>query len=69
MTKQLSIEGMTCAHCVMHVKKALSGVAGVTSVNVDLTTRSAVVEGASLEDGALTSAVKDAGYEVVAIRA
>lgn len=29
MTKTLHIKGMTCNHCVMHVTKALEGVAGV----------------------------------------
>ena len=30
MVKTLNIEGMMCAHCQAHVKKALEGVAGVT---------------------------------------
>jgi len=68
MTKHLSIEGMTCGHCVMHVKKALAAVTGVTAVQVDLATKSAAVEGDGLADGPLTDAVKDAGYDVVAIR-
>jgi len=28
MKKVLSIEGMSCAHCVAHVKEALESVAG-----------------------------------------
>ncbi len=68
MTKHLSIEGMSCAHCVGHVTSALSKVEGVTSVHVDLATKSAVVEGSGLADGPLKDAVADAGYQVVAIR-
>jgi len=67
MKKTLSVEGMTCNHCVMHVTKALKGVSGVTSAIVDLATKSAVVEGASLDEAGMKAAVADAGYEVVAI--
>jgi len=67
MTKRLSIEGMTCNHCAGRVASALSRVPGVTSAKVDLAGRSAVVEGTDLADQALTEAVADAGYEVVAI--
>ncbi len=67
MTKRLSIEGMTCGHCVAHVKSALSGVDGVSAVSVDLSTRLAVVEGTKLDDAPLREAVAEAGYKVVAI--
>jgi copper chaperone len=67
MTKTLSVEGMSCAHCVMHVKNALVEVAGVTKAEVDLAKKSALVEGASLDDEALKAAVAEAGYEVTAI--
>lgn len=61
---ELIIRGMTCQHCVQTVKKALSGVPGVTHVEVSLEEEKAWVEGdAPLE--ALAEAVKKAGYEVV----
>ncbi|MEG2018838.1 MAG: cation transporter, partial [Clostridium sp.] len=34
MKKKISIEGMSCGHCVNHVKEALSELPGVTSVDV-----------------------------------
>ncbi len=67
MTKQLSIEGMSCNHCVMHVKNALTEVQGVSSVVVDLDKKSAVVEGSGMDDAAMKAAVAEAGYEVVSI--
>ena len=67
MRKVLSIEGMSCGHCVGHITSALSGVQGVTSVQVDLVKKSAVVEGDGLDDGKMREAVADAGYQVVAI--
>ena len=65
MKKTLKIEGMMCQHCVAHVTKALSGVQGVISVDVNLKKKTAVVETES-EVGvdALVSAVTEAGYEV-----
>jgi copper chaperone len=67
MKKTLSIEGMSCAHCVMHVKNALAEVAGVESAEVDLGQKSAVVTGNALDETALKAAVAEAGYEVVAV--
>ena len=67
MKKTLSIEGMSCGHCVMHVKNALADVAGVGSAEVDLASKKAVVSGAALDDAALKAAVAEAGYEVVAV--
>ncbi|MGE5633064.1 MAG: heavy-metal-associated domain-containing protein [Caulobacteraceae bacterium] len=69
MTKKISIEGMTCGHCAMHVEEALKGVCGVKSVNVDLIGKSATVELAhEVDDSKLKAAVTDAGYEVTRIQ-
>jgi copper chaperone CopZ len=51
----------------MHVKSALEDVQGVTSVDVDLLKKRAVVEGTELSDAALSSAVAEAGYSVSGI--
>jgi copper chaperone len=67
MKKTLTVEGMSCNHCVNHVKNALADVAGVESAEVDLAKKSAVVVGAALDDAELKAAVAEAGYEVVAI--
>ena len=67
--KVLSIEGMMCQHCVAHVTKALQGIEGVSGVKVDLDSKSAeVTADASVSDDTLKQAVKDAGYEVTAIK-
>jgi copper chaperone len=67
MRKLLTIEGMSCGHCVMHVKSALEDVAGVTGVEVDLLRKSAMVDGEALSDTALKAAVAEAGYRVSAV--
>ena len=62
-TISISVSGMTCAACVMHVEHALSDVPGVAEARVNLATEKAVLE---LTDGlsfdVIASAVKDAGY-------
>jgi copper ion binding protein len=65
MKTALKIEGMSCDHCVKHVKEALEGIGGVTSAKVSLKDNSANVE----HDDKVTlaqmkDAVVEAGYEV-----
>lgn len=67
MRKLLTIDGMSCGHCVMHVRSALEDVAGVQSAEVDLLKKTAMVSGEALDDTALRAAVADAGYRVVSI--
>ena len=42
--KTISIEGMQCNHCKMSVEKALNSIEGITSVEVDLENKNAVIE-------------------------
>ena len=65
MKKTLKIEGMMCQHCVAHVTKALNAVAGVSSVEVNLKKKTAIVEfSESVSDETLIAAIQEAGYEV-----
>lgn len=57
----MNIQGMTCGHCVMHVKQALLAVAGVEGVEVDLAGGRAEVEG-NADPQALVAAVEAEGY-------
>lgn len=60
----LKIEGMTCMHCKMTVEKALKGLSGVTSAQVNLAEKEAVVAG-SVERAAMVKAVADSGFKVI----
>lgn len=60
----LEIEGMTCMHCKMTVEKALKNVSGVTSAQVDLAAKRAVVEGSG-DRTSMAKAVAEAGFKVV----
>jgi len=60
---------MSCSHCVNHVKEALSELNGVTNVDVNLATKTAVlVLSVDVTDKDIEFAIDDAGYEVVGIR-
>ena len=66
VSTSLNIGGMTCAACVYHVERALSGVPGVASASVNLGVEKATVlyapELAGLNE--LRRAVEEAGYSV-----
>jgi copper chaperone len=61
----LKIEGMSCQHCVMSVKKAVDNVKGVLSS--DITVGSARIEYDDSVTGrdVLANAVQNAGYKVI----
>ncbi|WP_058953454.1 heavy-metal-associated domain-containing protein [Clostridium tyrobutyricum] len=68
MKKKILIEGMSCGHCVNHVKEALSELNGVTNVEVNLASKTAIIEATvDIEDKDIKFAIDDAGYEVVVI--
>ncbi len=66
MKKTVTIKGMMCDHCVMHVKKALESVEGVDSASVSLKDGTAEVAlSKDVDNESLKKAVQDAGYEPV----
>jgi copper ion binding protein len=68
MKKKILVEGMSCGHCVNHVKEALSELNGVTSVDVNLAAKTAVIEASvDVKDEDIKFAIDDAGYEVAGI--
>jgi len=69
MEKTLRIDGMMCAHCVMHVQKALSALPDISEVNVSLEGKSAHVKlEQHVADDILKKAVAEAGYKVTEIK-
>ena len=59
----LKIEGMNCGHCKMSVEKALKGVPGVVTAQVDLAAKQAVVTGTA-DRAVMAQAVQAAGFKV-----
>lgn len=66
MKKKILIEGMSCEHCVAHVKDALEGIDGVSSVLVNLEGKYATVE-TDVNNEILKEAIEEEGYDVVNI--
>lgn len=67
-TKKLDIQGMTCGHCVMSVKKELSKVEGVTVKGVTIGSAELIVDEAVVTDEKLNNAVMEAGYSLTSIQ-
>ena len=63
----LQIEGMTCDGCASHVRKALSGVAGVSEIEVPdwRAAKAELLAEGGVPDAALVKAVEDAGYRAI----
>lgn len=63
-TVTLSIPTMTCPVCPITVKKSLEKISGVSKVNVDFETKTAIVtfDPQKVEIKALTKATTDAGF-------
>ncbi len=64
-TTILTVDGMTCGHCVNAVQTEVGKLAGVTDVAVDLTSGQVTIVAESTPDpAALQEAIEEAGYEV-----
>ncbi|WP_394855031.1 heavy-metal-associated domain-containing protein [Clostridium lamae] len=66
MKKTINIEGMSCNHCVSHVKEALTDINGVNVLEVSLEEKKAIVE-TEVDNSILINAIEDEGYDVKSI--
>jgi copper chaperone len=60
----LKIEGMSCGHCVMSVKKAIDGVEGVSTSDVEVGSAKVTYDESKTDSDAIAGAVTSAGYKV-----
>lgn len=68
MKKRITVEGMSCSHCVNHIMNALKELNGVIKAEVDLTAKTANIEASGdINDLDIKLAIEDAGYEVTEI--
>lgn len=63
-TREYTVTGMTCGHCVSSVREEVGEIVGVDTVDVDLASGRLTVTGDDVSDDAVRRAVTDAGYEV-----
>ena len=64
-TTVITVDGMTCGHCVAAVQSEVGKLDGVSDVSVDLGSGRVTIVGEQAPDpAALRAAVEEAGYEV-----
>ncbi len=66
-TVELKIEGMTCGHCVMGVKKELGKVTGLTVQNVEIGKALVEYDEATVTADQLARIIEEAGYRLVSM--
>ncbi len=63
-TMKISVKGMMCGHCEMHVKKALEAVDGITSATASHEKSEVAIETSKpVDESLIKAAVEEAGYE------
>ena len=60
----IKIQGMTCQHCVMRIKKAFETLPGISAVDVKVGSASVTYDESQVKREDLEAAVEAAGYSV-----
>jgi copper chaperone len=60
----IHIEGMSCQHCVMRVKKAIEGLAGISSSDVEIGEAKVSFDESKLQKKDIEAAIVKAGYKI-----
>lgn len=66
-TQELKIEGMSCGHCVMNVKKELGKVPGIVVDDVQIGKAQIHYDESRVTEQALARAIDEAGYKLVSM--
>jgi copper chaperone len=60
----IQVEGMSCQHCVMRVKKAVEGLAGVTNSDVQIGQVNVTFDESKIGKEDVEAAIVKAGYKI-----
>lgn len=63
-TREYTVTGMTCSHCVLSVREEVSEVSGAEAVEIDLASGRLTVKGEGVADDDVRRAVETAGYQL-----
>jgi len=66
-TQELKIEGMSCGHCVMSVKKELSKLAGVEVEDVQIGKAKIQYDETKISNQMIADTIDKAGYKLVGV--
>lgn len=61
----ITIDGMSCQHCVMAVKKALAGVPGILESTVQIGRAVVTYDENRVKREDIEARIEDAGYKIV----
>jgi copper chaperone CopZ len=61
---RIAIEGMSCQHCVMAVKKALGGAPGILEAEVEIGTAVVKYDDATVRKEDIEKKIEGAGFKV-----
>lgn len=64
-TKEFTISGMSCNHCVMAVKKELTKLSGIALTDVKVGAASVAFDETKVSEQQVKDAIQAAGYVVV----
>lgn len=64
-TVELTLNGMTCGHCVMSLKKELGKVNGLIVHDVQIGIAKLEYDEQQVQQGAILAAVEEAGFDLV----
>lgn len=60
----IKIEGMSCQHCVMSVKKAIGGLKGIDQADISVGSAAVKYDESKVKKEEIEAAVEKAGYKV-----
>ncbi len=60
----IKIEGMSCQHCVMRVKKAIEALKGINDLDVQIGTVKLKFNEKEVKKEEIEKAIADAGYKI-----
>lgn len=60
----IQIEGMSCQHCVMRVKRAIEGLAGISGLSVEAGSAEVTFDETVIKQADIENAVVKAGYKI-----
>lgn len=63
----VTIEGMSCQHCVMRVKKAIEALSGIEKLEVDIGIATVQFDESKVAKEDIIAAIEKAGYKVKTI--
>ena len=65
-TEEFAIEGMSCAHCIEAVRRALNETEGVEAHEVELGVAKVLIDPGKTDRATIAAVISDAGYDVAA---